>query len=119
VTLIADRLKTAGWLPPEIEIYKLSQAVEAIGAVLAALGDKSSMTTTTTVRTIAAALIGLGNVNRNFLRILKMKDDTLARRYRLAFRIVMVADSSGVAVRSGRLRPGGDTPLQGSRRARL
>jgi homoserine dehydrogenase len=56
------------------------------------------MTTTTTVRTIAAALIGLGNVNRNFLRILKMKDDTLARRYRLAFRIVMVADSSGVAV---------------------
>jgi ABC-type phosphate transport system ATPase subunit len=37
VTLIADRLKTAGWLPPEIEIYKLPQAVDAIGAVLAAL----------------------------------------------------------------------------------
>jgi energy-coupling factor transporter ATPase len=42
VTLIADRLKAAGWLSPEIEIYKLSQAVEAIGAVLAALGDKSA-----------------------------------------------------------------------------
>ncbi len=40
VTLIADRLKTAGWLPPEIEIYKLPQAVDAISAVLAALGDK-------------------------------------------------------------------------------
>ncbi|HHY58799.1 MAG TPA: energy-coupling factor transporter ATPase [Chloroflexi bacterium] len=37
VTLIADRLKAAGWLPPESEIYKLPQAVEAIGAVLAAL----------------------------------------------------------------------------------
>ena len=37
VTLIADRLKTAGWLPPETEIYKLPQAVDAIGAVLAAL----------------------------------------------------------------------------------
>jgi energy-coupling factor transport system ATP-binding protein len=42
VTLIADRLKAAGWLPPEIEIYKLPQAVEAIGTVLAALGDKSA-----------------------------------------------------------------------------
>jgi len=42
VTLIADRLKAAGWLPPEIEIYKLPQAVDAISAVLAALGDKRS-----------------------------------------------------------------------------
>ena len=56
------------------------------------------MTTATTIRTIAAALIGLGNVNRNFLRILEMKHAELARRYGLAFRIVAVADSSGVAV---------------------
>lgn len=50
------------------------------------------------VRTIDTALIGLGNVNRNFLRILEMKQTELARRYGLAFRIVGVADSSGVAV---------------------
>ena len=50
------------------------------------------------VRTIDTALIGLGNVNRNFLRILEMKQVELARRYALAFRIVCVADSSGVAV---------------------
>lgn len=50
------------------------------------------------IRTITAALIGLGNVNRNFLRILEMKQAELARRYGLAFRIVAVADSSGVAV---------------------
>ncbi|HAJ34632.1 MAG TPA: energy-coupling factor transporter ATPase, partial [Chloroflexi bacterium] len=37
VSLIADRLKAAGWLPPGIEIYKLPQAVAAISAVLAAL----------------------------------------------------------------------------------
>ncbi len=49
-------------------------------------------------RTIDTALIGLGNVNRNFLRILEMKQAELARRYALAFRIVCVADSSGVAV---------------------
>lgn len=52
----------------------------------------------TTIHTIKAALIGLGNVNRNFLRILEMKQAELAQRYGLAFRIVAVADSSGVAV---------------------
>jgi homoserine dehydrogenase len=52
----------------------------------------------THIRLIDAALIGLGNVNRNFLRILEMKHAELARRYALAFRIVCVADSSGVAV---------------------
>ena len=50
------------------------------------------------VRTIDTALIGLGNVNRNFLRILEIKRDELAHRYGLALRIVGVADSSGVAV---------------------
>lgn len=50
------------------------------------------------VRTIDTALIGLGNVNRNFLRILEMKEAELAQRYGLAFRVVCVADSSGVAV---------------------
>lgn len=50
------------------------------------------------MRTVAAALIGLGNVHRNFLRILEMKQAELAQRYGLAFRIVAVADSSGVAV---------------------
>src|SRR5690606_32215625 len=50
------------------------------------------------VRTIDTALIGLGNVNRNFLRILEMKGVELVRRYGLAFRVVCVADSSGVAV---------------------
>ena len=56
------------------------------------------MTTPLAIRTISAALIGLGNVNRNFLRILEMKQTELARRYGLTFRIVAVADSSGVAV---------------------
>lgn len=56
------------------------------------------MTTPLAIRTISAALIGLGSVNRNFLRILEMKQAELARRYGLTFRIVAVADSSGVAV---------------------
>ncbi len=49
-------------------------------------------------RQIRAALIGLGNVGRNFLRILEMKGERLERQYGLAFRVVCVADSSGVAV---------------------
>ena len=60
----------------------------------------------TNIRTVEAALIGLGNVNRNFLRILEMKETELARRYGIAFRVVCVADSSGVAV-----DPAGFDPL--------
>ena len=59
----------------------------------------------TPIRTVATALIGLGNVNRNFLRILEMKDAVLAQRYGLAFRIVAVADSSGVAVQPAGFDP--------------
>jgi homoserine dehydrogenase len=51
----------------------------------------------TETRTIAVALIGLGNVNRSFLRILELKSARLSEQYGLAFRIVCVADSSGVA----------------------
>ena len=52
----------------------------------------------TSIKTVSCALVGLGNVNRNFLRILELKSTELARRYRLRFHIVCVADSSGVAV---------------------
>ena len=52
----------------------------------------------TTVKTIDTFLVGLGNVNRNFLRILEMKAERLAAEYGLAFRIVAIADSSGVAL---------------------
>jgi homoserine dehydrogenase len=49
-------------------------------------------------KTIDVALIGLGNVGRSFLRILEMKSVRLAQQYGLVFRVVCVADSSGVAV---------------------
>lgn len=49
-------------------------------------------------KTVDVALIGLGNVNRGFLRILETKGGRLADQYGLAFRVVCVADSSGVAV---------------------
>ena len=50
------------------------------------------------MQTIRTAMIGLGNVGRNFLRILEMKQARLATDYGLAFQLVAVADSSGVAV---------------------
>src|SRR3954468_21278414 len=53
---------------------------------------------TNTIKTIDTFLVGLGNVNRNFLRILEMKSARLAAEYGLAFRIVAIADRSGVAV---------------------
>ena len=50
------------------------------------------------LKTINTFLVGLGNVNRNFLRILEIKGERLAAEYGLAFRVVAIADSSGVAV---------------------
>ncbi|MFN8442662.1 MAG: homoserine dehydrogenase [Caldilineaceae bacterium] len=50
------------------------------------------------MKTIRTALIGLGNVGRNFLKILESKSKQLATQYELRFQIVCVADSSGVAV---------------------
>ncbi len=50
------------------------------------------------MKTITTYLVGLGNVNRNFLRILEMKEDRLRRAYGLALRVTALADSSGVAV---------------------
>ncbi len=47
---------------------------------------------------IRTALIGLGNVNRNFLKLLEMKAERLHTEYGLEFRVTCVADSSGVAV---------------------
>ena len=47
---------------------------------------------------VRTAMIGCGNVGQNFLRILEMKAERLREQYDLAFQIVAVADSSGVAV---------------------
>ena len=58
------------------------------------------------LRLIDTTLIGLGNVGRNFLRILETKHQRIASQYGLEFRIVCVADSSGVAV-----DPDGFSPL--------
>lgn len=49
-------------------------------------------------REIRTALIGLGNVGCSLLRILDEKQARLQDQYGLAFRLVCVADSSGVAV---------------------
>ncbi len=46
---------------------------------------------------IKTAIIGLGSVNRNLLTILAQKRERLARDYGVKFKIVVIADSSGVA----------------------
>lgn len=56
-------------------------------------------------KVIATAMLGLGNVNRNFLKILEMKADQLFTQYGLTFRIVCVADSSGVAINANVFDP--------------
>ena len=56
-------------------------------------------------RTIKTALIGLGNVNRSFLKILEGKAAQIRHQYDLEFCIVGVADSSGIAVDSAGFDP--------------
>ena len=46
---------------------------------------------------IKTAIIGLGSVNRNLLTILAQKRERLARDYGVKFKIIVIADSSGVA----------------------
>lgn len=58
------------------------------------------------MREIRTALIGVGAVNCNFLEILAQKADRLRAQYGLHFRIVLAADSSGVA-----RRPAGFVPM--------
>jgi homoserine dehydrogenase len=50
------------------------------------------------MKVVNAALIGLGNVGRGLLRIFELKQARLADEFGLHFRVVCVADSSGVAV---------------------
>ncbi|MEZ4658365.1 MAG: homoserine dehydrogenase [Caldilineaceae bacterium] len=57
------------------------------------------------MQTIDTMLVGLGNVNRNFLKILEMKGARLRSQYDLTFRIVCVADSSGVAINQEGFEP--------------
>lgn len=52
-------------------------------------------------REVRFALIGLGNVGRSFLRILQQKQERLAVDFGLTFKLVCIADSSGVAVNPG------------------
>lgn len=47
---------------------------------------------------IKTAIIGLGSVNRNLLRIIADKRDRLCHDYNVEFQIVCIADSSGVAI---------------------
>ena len=50
------------------------------------------------VKRVRLALVGLGNVGRRFLRLLKEHDDNLREKYGVAFTVHCVVDSSGVAV---------------------
>lgn len=57
------------------------------------------------MRTIDTVLLGLGNVNRNFLRLLAWKGERLRAQYGVTFRVVGVADSSGVALQPTGFEP--------------
>lgn len=49
-------------------------------------------------REIATALMGVGHVGRSFLKILIDRGDRIEERYGLRFKIVLAADSSGLAL---------------------
>lgn len=57
------------------------------------------------MKAIRTALIGLGNVNRSFLRILETKSSVLRDTYGIHFQIVAVADSSGLAFDAHGFKP--------------
>lgn len=52
------------------------------------------------VRKVCTVLMGLGNVNLGLLKILIDKKSDIAKKFNLEFKIVGIADSTGIAVRS-------------------
>jgi homoserine dehydrogenase len=54
---------------------------------------------------MTVGLIGLGYVNRSLLQILENKAERLRSQYGVVFRVVLVCDSSGVAVNSAGFDP--------------
>jgi len=59
------------------------------------------------MRTLKAALIGVGHVGRGFLKLLDSRRDFLRKKTGLDIRIVAVADSSGAALNSDGFDPTG------------
>ncbi len=57
------------------------------------------------MRTYRIVLSGLGNVGRSFLTIMQSQATLLARRYRVALRLVAAADSGGAAIDTDGLDP--------------
>lgn len=57
------------------------------------------------MRTYRIVLSGLGNVGRSFLTIMQSQATLLARRYRVALRLVAAADSGGAAINTDGLDP--------------
>lgn len=56
-------------------------------------------------RTVDLILVGLGNVHRQFLRLLATRGELLAQRYGLALRVVGAADSQGAVAGAAGLDP--------------
>ncbi|MEQ8302859.1 MAG: hypothetical protein RIB47_05665 [Cyclobacteriaceae bacterium] len=52
------------------------------------------------IKSVRVVLVGLGNVNQGLLKILHEKEKEIAEKYKLHFKIVAVADSTGLAVRT-------------------
>ena len=50
------------------------------------------------MKTIKAAMLGMGSVNKNLLHIISDKKDRLAKEYGIQFKIIAATDSSGIAV---------------------
>lgn len=53
---------------------------------------------TTSNRIIYGILVGIGSVGRNLLRILHFKKETLQKDYNIEFKLLVLSDSSGIAI---------------------
>lgn len=53
------------------------------------------------VKVIETAMLGMGSVNRNLLKIIADKKERIAEEYGIVFKIIAVTDSTGIAVENG------------------
>ena len=70
-----------------------------MATIVTATTTKVQKTMTRKLKVIKTAILGMGSVNRNLLKIIANKKERLAEEYGIVFKIIAVTDSTGIAIK--------------------
>ena len=70
-----------------------------MATIVTATTTKVQTIKTRKLKVIETAILGMGSVNRNLLKIIANKKERLAEEYGIVFKIIAVTDSTGIAIK--------------------